>query len=54
MSLASGLEEWERHLKRSEQKWRSEEKAADLRHTLERMDQTNDAQGLVRGLVRMI
>ena len=54
LELVAAAEEKERYLNRSEQKHRAEETAANLRHTIERMDQTDDAQALVQALVRMI
>ena len=54
LELVETAQEKERFLKRSEQKYRAEETAANLRHTIERMDQTDDAQALVQTLVRMI
>jgi len=54
LELAAADEERERYLKRSEQRRRAEETADNLRRTVERMDQTDNAQALVRSLVQMI
>jgi hypothetical protein len=54
LELAAAEGERERYLKRSEQRQRAENTAENLRHTLERMDQTDNAQALVRSLVQMI
>ncbi len=54
LELAAADEERERYLKRSEQRQRAEETADNLRRTVERMDQTDDAQALVWSLVQMI
>jgi hypothetical protein len=54
LELAAVDEERERYLKRSEQRQRAEETADNLRRTAERMDQTDDAQALVKSLVQMI
>jgi superfamily II DNA or RNA helicase len=54
LELVAAAEERERFLKRREQKKRAEQTARNLRKTIERMDQTDDSQNLVRILVRMI
>jgi superfamily II DNA or RNA helicase len=54
LELVAAAEEKERYLKRGEQKQRAEETAANLRHTIERMDQTDESQALVQTVVRMI
>ena len=54
LELVTAAEERERYLKKSDQKKRSEETANNLRHTLERMDQSDDAQTLVCNLIKMI
>ena len=54
LELVASSEERERYLKRADQKRRAEETAGNLRHTLERMDQSEEAQGLVHTLIRMI
>lgn len=54
LELAAAAEESERHLKRGEQKQRAKDTAVNLRHTIERMDQTDNSQALVQTLVRMI
>lgn len=54
LDLAATVEERERYLNRTEKKQRAEVTAGNIRHTIERMDQTDEAQKLVRTLVRMI
>jgi hypothetical protein len=54
LELAAEVDERERYLKRSVQKRRSEETAENLRHSIEKIDQTDDSQELVRLLIRMI
>jgi len=54
LELASAAAEKEQFLKKTEQKLRTEKTAGNVRQTVERMDQTDDAQTLVRGLIRMI
>jgi len=54
LELVAAAEERERFLKRKEQKKRTEQTAENLRKTVERMDQTDDSQNLVRILVQMI
>lgn len=54
LELVKASEDRERFLKRPDQKKRAEETALNLRHSIERMDQTDDSQALVRTLVRLI
>ena len=54
LELASASIEKEQYVKRTEQKNRTEKTAENIRHTVERMDQTDDAQALVRSLIRLI
>lgn len=54
LELVAAAEEKELYLKRPEQKQRAVETAVNLRHTIERMDQTDESQALVQTLVRMI
>jgi SNF2 family DNA or RNA helicase len=54
LELVAAAEERERFLKRKEQKKRTEQTAENLRKTVERMDQTDNSQNLVRILVQMI
>jgi hypothetical protein len=54
LELASASIEKEQYVKRTEQKNRTEKTAENIRHTVERMDQTDDAQALVRSLIKLI
>ena len=54
LELVESAHQRERYLKRDDQHLRAVETATNLRHTIERMDQTDDAQALVQTLVRMI
>jgi SNF2 family DNA or RNA helicase len=54
LELAAASEERERYLKKSEQKERSRITAENLRHTLERMDQSDDGESLILNLIKMI
>src|SRR5437879_4422482 len=54
LDLVAAAEERERYLSRPEKKHRADATAGNVRQTLERMDQTDDAQRLVHTLVRMI
>ena len=54
LELVKSAEEKEHYLKRSEQKHRAEETAVNLRQTIERMDQTNDSEQLVKTLIGLI
>ncbi len=54
LELVSAVEERERFIKRTEQKSRAENTAKNMRQTIERMDQTDDAQSLVHNLVKMV
>ena len=54
LELALASEERERYIKKGEQKKRTEETAENLRRTLERMDQSDDAENLVHCLIKMI
>jgi hypothetical protein len=54
LEFVAAADEKERYLKRSEQKQRAEETATNLRHSIERMDQTDESQALVRTVVQMI
>lgn len=54
LELASAAMEKEQFLKQTEQKNRTQKTAVNLRHTVERMDQTDEAQLLVRTIIKMI
>ena len=54
LELAAASEDRERYLKKGDQKKRAESTAVNLRHTLERMDQSDDGESLVCNLIKMI
>jgi superfamily II DNA/RNA helicase len=54
LDLVEAAAERERYLKRSDQKQRSEETAANLRKAVEVMDQTDDGEALVKTLIQLI
>lgn len=54
LELAAAAEEREQYLKRSQQKQRAEATAGNIRHTLEHMDQTDDAQSLIGSLMELV
>jgi len=54
LELVATAEERERYLNKTGKKQRAEATAGNIRHTIERMDQTDEAQKLVQTLIRMI
>lgn len=54
LDLAAKAQERERYLSKSEKTRRAEATASNVRQSIERMDQTDEAQKLVRTLIRMI
>jgi late competence protein required for DNA uptake (superfamily II DNA/RNA helicase) len=54
LNVAMGAEERERFLKRSEHRRRVTATAENVRHTAEKMDQTDQGEQLIQSLIRMI